>query len=128
VSAIKRVLKFQERLNDTQPEDEWFGTRLWVLPGAKVASGTDGQLAVEDTYIDKPMGFHVKDGGSELPDAVWKDPTQRRKIFDYCPELSLIMDMKLERERCEGDDKKGKLWPVPTSAVTSLKSRATAAT
>lgn len=100
MSTIKRVLKFQERLNDTQPEDEWFGTRVWTLPGTKVASGTDGQLAVEDTYIEKPMGFHVRDGGSDLPDAVWKDPAQRKKIFEYCPELTMIMDMKLERERC----------------------------
>jgi hypothetical protein len=111
VSMIKRVLKFQERTNDTSPEDEWFGTRVWVLPGAKVASGSEGQLAVEDTYIANPMGFHVRDGGSNLPDAVWKDPTQRRAIFEYCPELSLVMDMKLEVERCAGDDRQGNLPP-----------------
>jgi hypothetical protein len=104
VSAIKRVLKIQERYNDTAPEDEWFGTRLVVLPGAKVASAEDGQLAVEDTYIANPMGFHVREGGTKLADEVWKDPTQRKQILDYCPELSLIMDMKLERERCDDDD------------------------
>ncbi|KAI4603509.1 hypothetical protein KJ359_003321 [Pestalotiopsis sp. 9143b] len=109
VSAIQRVLKFQERTNDTGPEDEWFGTRLWVLPGAKVASGTDGQLAVEDTYIPNPMGYHVRDGGNNLHDAVWQDPTQRKAIFEYCPELSLIMNMKLEVERCPGDDRHGNL-------------------
>ncbi|KAH9906267.1 hypothetical protein F4778DRAFT_639483 [Xylariomycetidae sp. FL2044] len=107
VSTIKRVLAFQERYNDTNPEDEWFGTRLWVLPGAKVASGTDGQLAVENTYIPNPMGFHVRDGGSDLPKEVWEDPKQRKAIFEYCPELSLIMDMKLEIERCPGDKGRG---------------------
>ncbi|KAK6067870.1 hypothetical protein SCUP234_09386 [Seiridium cupressi] len=115
VSTIKRVLKFQERLNDTTAEDEWFGTRVWVLPGAKVASGTEGQLAVEDTYIPNAMGFHVRDGGNNMADAVWKDPTQRKAIFDYCPELSLIMDMKLEVERCPGDDKQGNL-PAESSS------------
>ncbi|KAI1355744.1 hypothetical protein F5Y01DRAFT_151936 [Xylaria sp. FL0043] len=103
VSAIRRVLRFQERYNDTKPEDEWFGERVWVLPGAKVAAGKNGQLAVEDHYISDAMGFHLRDGGRAISDQVWKDPVQRKTILDYCPELSLIMDMKLERERCPGD-------------------------
>ncbi|KAI0533482.1 hypothetical protein GGR58DRAFT_112232 [Xylaria digitata] len=107
VSAIRRVLKFQERYNDTNPEDEWFGTRVWVLPGAKVAAGKKGQLAVEDHYIPNAMGFHLRDGGRGISDEVWKDPGQRKLIFEYCPELSLIMDMKLERERCPGDNMDG---------------------
>ncbi|KAI6376070.1 hypothetical protein MCOR25_002885 [Pyricularia grisea] len=112
VSAIRRVLNFQERYNDTEPEDEWFGRRVWVLPGEKVASGFDGMLAVEDVYMQRPMGFHVRDFGRALNDDVWKDHEQRQKIFEYCPELSLIMDMKLERERCEGDDREGTIKPV----------------
>ncbi|KAI1180297.1 hypothetical protein F4777DRAFT_598211 [Nemania sp. FL0916] len=107
VSTIRRVLAFQERHNDTKPEDEWFGTRLWVLPGAKVAAGEAGQLAVEDHYVANTMGFHVRDGGHALADAVWKDPARRKIIFDYCPELAIVMDMKLERERCPGDNLDG---------------------
>lgn len=86
---------------------------MWILPGAKVASGSDGQLAVEDVYIENPMGFHARDGGKRLADDVWKDPTRRQSILDYCPELSMIMDMKLERERCEGDDKQGNIKEKP---------------
>jgi hypothetical protein len=111
VSAIRRVLAFQERFNDTEAEDEWYGKRLWVLPGEKVASGLHGVLSVEDVYIDKAMGYHVRDGGSKLPETVWKDYKQRKKIFAYCPELALIMDMKLERERCLDDNKEGQLDP-----------------
>ncbi|KAI0022010.1 hypothetical protein F4780DRAFT_241439 [Xylariomycetidae sp. FL0641] len=113
VSAIRRVLRFQERYNDTGPEDEWFGTRVRVLPGAKVAAGTEGQLAVEDTYIPHAMGFHVRDGGRGLKDEVWKDRERRKEIFDYCPELSLIMDMKLEVERCDGDKGDGTISEEP---------------
>lgn len=109
LSAIRRVLKFQERRNDTTPEDEWFGTRVTVLPGANVASGKNGQLAVEDTYIPNAMGFHVRDGGNELNPTVWKNANQRKEIFAYCPEISFIMDMKLEVERCSGDDKEGNI-------------------
>ncbi|KAK3322390.1 hypothetical protein B0H66DRAFT_201973 [Apodospora peruviana] len=109
VSAIRQILEFQVRFNDTQPEDEWFGKRLILLPGAKVAAGIDEALAVEDVYREKAMGFHVRDGGQNLPDAVWRDPNQRQQIFGYCPELSMIMDMKLERERCPGDNKQGEI-------------------
>lgn len=112
MSAIRRILSFQARYNDSEPEDEWFGKRLWVLPGEKVAAGTSGVLAVEDVYVEKPMGYHIRDGGSNLNDDVWRDHKQRKKIFDYCPELSLIMNMKLERERCDGDDHDGVIHPT----------------
>lgn len=135
VSAIKRVLGFQARYNNTEPEDEWFGKRMYILPGAKVASGTDGMLAVEDVYMEKPMGFHVRNGGDQLADDVWKDQKRRQDIFQYCPELSLIMDMKLERERCEGDDKEGDIHPTDEEraeeatrkAVEEAKRKATVA-
>lgn len=109
VSAIRRVLAIQSRLNNSDPEDEWFGRRVLVLPGAKVASAAHGQFAVEDTYISQPMGFHVREGGMVLPPAVWKNRTQRQEIFTYCPELAIIMDMKLERERCADDNGEGML-------------------
>jgi len=112
VSSIKRVLEFQQRYNDTEAEDEWFGKRLWVMKGEKVAHGNKGVLAVEDMYLEKPMGYHIRDGGNSLSDAVWKDPKQRKKIFNYCPEISMIMDMKLERERCDDDNGEGGLGPT----------------
>ncbi|KAK4200483.1 hypothetical protein QBC40DRAFT_280038 [Triangularia verruculosa] len=103
VSTIRRVLGFQARLNDSDPEDEWFGKRVYVLPGAKVASGVEEALAVEDVYREGVMGFHVRDGGNNLADGVWRPKEQRKRIFQYCPELTMIMDMKLERERCPED-------------------------
>jgi len=110
VSVIKQVLEFQTRYNDTEPEDEWFGKRVVTLPGAKVANGEQEQrFSVEDIWHPKPLGFHVRDGGTNLADAVWKDPTRRKANFEYCPELVMIMPMKLERERCEGDNKEGEI-------------------
>jgi hypothetical protein len=64
---------------------------------------------VEDSWHEKPMGFHVREGGENLPDDVWKEPTRRKANFNYCPELSMIMPMKLERERCDGDNKEGEI-------------------
>lgn len=108
ISTVKRILGFQSRYNDTEPEDEWFGKRITVLPGAKVASGTEeSHLSVEDTFFDRPMGYHVRDGGENLAEDVWMDPKKRKANFEYCPELAMIMPMKLERERCQGDNKMG---------------------
>ncbi|PHH62559.1 hypothetical protein CDD81_6874 [Ophiocordyceps australis] len=107
VSAIRRVLGFQERHNNSEPEDEWFGKRLLVMPGERVATGLDGALAVENVLIDKPMGYCIRDGGAHLDPSVWNSPEVRKGVFDYCPELALIADMKLERERCPDDDKQG---------------------
>lgn len=59
------------------------------------------------------MGFHVPNGGQDLQDAVWKDPKQRKEIFQYCPEIVMIMPMKLEVERCEGDNLEGEIIEPP---------------
>ncbi|QSZ35485.1 hypothetical protein DSL72_008355 [Monilinia vaccinii-corymbosi] len=108
ISTVKRILGFQSRYNDTDPEDEWFGKRITLLPGARVASGEqEDHFSVEDVYHDDPIGFHVRNGGQDLPDDVWLDEKRRRKIYEYCPELAMIMPMKLLRERCEDEKKEG---------------------
>lgn len=113
VSAIRRVLSFQARRNDSEPEDEWFGKRLLSLPSERVTSSSDPIFTVEDIYHERPMGYHVRGGGGEgMADAVWKDRERRRGIFEYCPELGLVMDMKLEVERCEGDNGQGGIGPT----------------
>lgn len=107
VSAIRKILSFQARYNDTNPEDEWFGERLYITPGLKVASGLDGALAVENVYKEKPMGYHVRGMGEELAPEVWGNYEQRKKILEYCPELYTVLNAKLDRERCPGDTKDG---------------------
>ena len=110
ISKVRRVLKFQSRYNDTEAEDEWFGKRMITLPGAKVANGTqEDRLSVEEVWHSKPMGYHVREGGENLADDVWKNPERRKQNFNYCPELAMIMPMKLERERCEGDNEEGEI-------------------
>lgn len=113
VSAIKKILSFQARYNDTDPEDEWFGQRLYITPGLKVASGLEGALAVENVYFEKPMGYHVQEMGENLPQEVWGSWEQRKAILSYCPELYTVLNAKLDRERCPGDNKDGVLHPTP---------------
>ncbi len=129
ISAVRKILSFQTRHNNTEPEDEWFGKRISVLPGAKLATGEEeDHFSVEEVWHDKPMGYHVRDGGESLSDDVWKDPIRRRSNFDYCPELAMIMPMKLERERCEGDDGQGTIVDeAAQEAATEEQSAATKA-
>jgi hypothetical protein len=97
------------RAPDSQAEDEWFGKRISLIPGLNVASGEqENHFSVEEVWHEKPMGYHVltKNDG-ELPEAVWKSQENRMKIFEYCPEIAIIMPMKLQRERCDGDGEGG---------------------
>jgi hypothetical protein len=110
VSAIKRVLRFQERFNDSMAEDEWFGKRVIAIPGLKVATGEmEDHFSVEELYHEKPMGYHLRTGNGDLPAGVWKNRDQRQAILKYCPEIAIILDMKLEKERCPGDNGEGEL-------------------
>jgi len=114
ISAIKRILKFQTRFNDTNPEDEWFGARIINTPGLTVANAAMQQhFSVEEVFHEKPMGYHLRKGAGKLPEGVWKNQEQRRKIIDYCPEIKIILDMKLQRERCPGDNGEGELADLP---------------
>ncbi|KAI9746429.1 MAG: hypothetical protein M1818_000142 [Claussenomyces sp. TS43310] len=115
ISAVRQVLAFQQRTNNSDPEDEWFGKRIAILPGLKVATGEQEEhFSVEEVWHEQPMGYHVRDtGGGALAENVWKNPDQRKRIYDYCPEVAIIMPMKLERERCEGDDREGHLLDPP---------------
>ncbi|KAL6909011.1 hypothetical protein GGI43DRAFT_379837 [Trichoderma evansii] len=120
VSVIKQILSFQVRFNDSEPEDEWFGKRLWVLPGAKVASELDGAIAVEGVDMERPMGYHIREGGLNLNEEIWGAAARRKEILEYCPELSMIIDMKLERERCPDDNGNGDRRLSDVEVVTTV--------
>ncbi|KFZ18105.1 hypothetical protein V501_01354 [Pseudogymnoascus sp. VKM F-4519 (FW-2642)] len=91
VAAIKRVLDFQSRDADSEPEDEWFGKRISAMPDFKVASGLDAKhFSVEEVYHEAPMGYHLRDGPGHLAAGVWRNSDQRE-----------------DPQRCEGDNREG---------------------
>lgn len=96
------MLSFQSRQDQNDAEDRWFVNRLGLLPGAKMANASlEAQFSVEGIWHESPMGYHVGGSGDALPDEVWNDIERRKRIYDYCPEIKLVLKMKLERERCE---------------------------
>jgi len=110
VSIIRRILSFQARYNDTEPEHEWFGKRVTLLPGAKVAADREKALAMENIYVPDAMGYHFP--GQSLASPVWGVRKRRMALFGYCPEVSMLLNMKLERERCPGDTDNEQIRPT----------------
>ena len=77
-------------------------SRVGLVPGANMAPPTvEREFAVEDIWTERPMGYHinptVSPGNSQ---DVWDDPAKRRMIYEYCPEIKIILDMRLDREQC----------------------------
>ncbi|KAL9608611.1 MAG: hypothetical protein Q9167_006572 [Letrouitia subvulpina] len=102
VSRIKQVLQFQTRLDDGASEDKWLNDRIKVLPDINLPKPEiEKQFTVEGVWHERPMGFHLPTRNKGLLKSVWENRDQRKQIFEYCPEIKIIMEMKLERERCQ---------------------------
>ncbi|KAI4180644.1 MAG: hypothetical protein L6R41_007102 [Letrouitia leprolyta] len=98
VSSIIKVLKNQIRIPHSEPEDVWLSVRLGHLTGAKLANGTvANEFSVENTYAERPMGYHLGHSGRGNPAAYLGTPEKRKKIWDYCPEIKMLTDMDPEQ-------------------------------
>ena len=77
-------------------------SRVGLVPGANMAPpAVEREFAVEDIWTERPMGYHINPivgPGNSLD--VWDDPAKRRMIYEYCPEIKIILDMRLDREQC----------------------------
>lgn len=105
MSRIKQVLNFQYRQDDGDPEDRWFTGRIGTLAGARTPTAEkEAQFCVQDVWHENPMGYHISSGGTSPHPAVWEVPEQRKKIFAWCPEVKMILDMKFKSERCAEED------------------------
>ena len=105
MSRIKQVLNFQHRQDDIDPEDRWFSGRIGTLSSARTPTAeAEARFCVQDVYHENPMGYHISSGGTNPQPAVWDVPEQREKIFAWCPEVKMILDMKFKRERCAEED------------------------
>ena len=102
VSTIKTILSFQARRDDTVVEDSWLTSRIGLLPSGKPAAAEIEQtFAVQGIWYDTPLGYHVPaDADQETYSDVWGSKEKRDAIYDYCPEIKIILPMRLERERC----------------------------
>ena len=79
------------------------------MPGAKMPPPeVEKKFSVQGVWHEKPMGYHVGGNGGKMHGGVWDDKDQRQQIYDYCPEVKMLLDMRFEREKCTEEDRKAK--------------------
>lgn len=103
VSSIIKVLKHQQRVNDTEAEDIWLSERLGHLPHYRTANGSvNMRFSAEQYWEDEPMGYHIGAGGTTEQAGLFGTKEKRDKLWKYCPELKLPF-LRLEVEAMMGD-------------------------
>ncbi|KAL8870338.1 MAG: hypothetical protein Q9198_007655, partial [Flavoplaca austrocitrina] len=84
VSSIIQVLREQNRIPNSDPEDVWLTSRLGHRPGGKVANGSVSlTFSGENIYHEKPMGYHMGGSGRYLSGGIWGTPELRQHVYDY---------------------------------------------
>jgi hypothetical protein len=96
VSSIMTVLRHQQRLDNSEPEDVWLTERLGHLPNSQVANGSESlSFSSESIWADQPMGYHSGGSGAVLASGVWGEPGKRQQIWEYCPEVKMTLSMDM---------------------------------
>lgn len=87
-------------MNNENAEDSWLSARLGILPDANVATSDIAmKFSVNTVPFEKPLGYYVDP--NHLNEQVWGTLRKRKEIFEWCPEVKMILDMELSRERCQ---------------------------
>jgi Protein of unknown function (DUF5672) len=112
VSAVRKILQVQNREKGSKFEDKWLADRIALIPGIKMANLTvEVEFSVEESVQHAtPLGYHIGTDGMRLLPLLWDDPVKRAHVYEYCPEIKMILQMVLEREACKapGGAKSGK--------------------
>ncbi|KAH0605349.1 uncharacterized protein H6S33_004571 [Morchella sextelata] len=104
VSRILQILRTQRRYAyHREMEDLWLVRRISTLPGARMANGsTEAGFSVEGVWAEEPMGYHLGGSGAVMPLAVWMERGRRESVWEWCPEIKMIMGMELVNVPVEG--------------------------
>lgn len=104
---VSRVLKaIREKgprpHNDGALEDLWLVSKMHELPGWKMAdAAVSKHFSVESVWDDRPLGYHIGWLGVHH-EQIWDQEWQLQHIFEYCPEVKLILGMKLDNDKPQG--------------------------
>ncbi|KAM3066243.1 hypothetical protein ACMFMG_003244 [Clarireedia jacksonii] len=103
VSSILRVLKKESRTAyHGELEDLWLSNRLAKLEGTTMANATVSKsFSVESQWDEAPLGFHIGWLGVHH-EQIWDKPHYVEHIMDYCPEVKIILGMKLDNDKPHG--------------------------
>ena len=72
-----------------------------ALDGSKMADAeVSKSFSVESVWDDRPLGYHVGWLGVHH-EQIWDVKEQVDHIFEYCPEVKMILGMKLDSDKPE---------------------------
>lgn len=103
VSRIIQVLeRNKRRAGDGAFEDLWLATKLralpeWHMPNANISK----TFSVESVWDETPLGYHIGWLGVHH-EQIWDDIQQVQHVMQYCPEVKIILGMKLDNDKPEG--------------------------
>ncbi|KAI9816926.1 MAG: hypothetical protein M1827_001571 [Pycnora praestabilis] len=102
ISRLKQILSQHTRDGVTSgAESKWLIDHLKMTRGIRFPTiAEEMKFTVESVWYDRPMGYHIGKIGPGMSPKVWDNRMRRAKIFNYCPEIKMIMNMRLDRERC----------------------------
>ncbi|RAL59654.1 hypothetical protein DID88_000287 [Monilinia fructigena] len=103
VSSILKVLEKERRKpGDGQLEDLWLSNTLNKLQGTKMANAkVSKSFSVESIWDEAPLGYHIGWLGVHHGQ-IWDKPEYVSHIMNYCPEVKIILGMKLDNDKPEG--------------------------
>ncbi|KAG4028011.1 hypothetical protein MFRU_025g00770 [Monilinia fructicola] len=103
VSSILKVLEKERRKpGDGQLEDLWFSNTLNKLEGTRMANAkVSKSFSVESIWDEAPLGYHIGWLGVHHGQ-IWDKPEYVSHIMNYCPEVKIILGMKLDNDKPEG--------------------------
>ncbi|GAM84910.1 hypothetical protein ANO11243_029120 [Dothideomycetidae sp. 11243] len=75
-------------------EDVWLSKKLMEHKVPNMApKSIEMEFSSEGIYSYHPLGYHTGGSGSYLAGAVWGKPTMRHELYEWCPEIKMIVDM-----------------------------------
>ncbi|RDW61286.1 hypothetical protein BP5796_11178 [Coleophoma crateriformis] len=99
IPPIVRVLEAEKRVPESEWEDLWLCNRLGMLPEANMPPpSVERHFSVEAIWTEKPFGYHLRGSGALLAGEIWDKPELRKQIYNYCPEIKIVLSMELEGE------------------------------
>lgn len=102
---MKQVLSFQSRQDEGEPEDHWLVGRIATLPNANMPPPeVEKGFSVQAVWHERPLGYHISAHGTNRHHEIWDNEERRKITYEYCPEIKMILDMKLEKERCTKEE------------------------
>ncbi len=133
MSRSRLVLLSQLNVDMDGIKNDWLSWRVNRLPGANVAEAdVEARFIVRDEWQDRPLGYQMGKQNEEPSRAgmyeeengfvpeLWANPTRRRIIYEYCPEIKMILPMEWEESTWVGKGPNGEKDSISQDDVKEI--------